>query len=115
MEVIEKSGFIITKTVKIFKYKKNNDKYWDKVKLYQQIVTKALLIAEILEKDFVERQKFDFRVKINIKTWKACIYLLDLQFIKNLTIFYFFFVFLVWLFCKKWNNIFIALLILFWW
>lgn len=34
--------------VKIFKYKKNNNRYWDRAKLYKQIVNKALFIAKIL-------------------------------------------------------------------
>lgn len=37
-----------TNTVKIFEYKKNNDKYWDRAKLYYQIIKKTLPIAETL-------------------------------------------------------------------
>lgn len=38
--------------IEIFEYKKNNDGYWDRAKLYQQVVTKALLIAEVLYPDY---------------------------------------------------------------
>lgn len=38
--------FLETKVVEIFEYKKNNDKYWDKTKLYQQVVNIALSIVE---------------------------------------------------------------------
>lgn len=34
--------------IEIFKYGKNNNEYWDGAKLHQQVVTKALLIAEAL-------------------------------------------------------------------
>ena len=36
------------KAIKIFEYRKNNNKYWDKAKLTYQIMKKALLIVEIL-------------------------------------------------------------------
>lgn len=32
--IIEKTGFTQRKAAKIFKYKKNNEKYWDEAKLY---------------------------------------------------------------------------------
>lgn len=38
----------MTEVVEIFEYRKNNDGYWDKTKLHQQVVTKALLIAKAL-------------------------------------------------------------------
>lgn len=41
-------GLTIIKDVKIFEYRKNNDKYWNKAKLYKQVVKKALLIAKAL-------------------------------------------------------------------
>lgn len=34
--------------VEIFKYRKNNNGYWNRAKLYQQIVNKALPIAKAL-------------------------------------------------------------------
>lgn len=34
--------------VEIFEYEKNNNSYWDKAKLYQQMVNKVLPIAETL-------------------------------------------------------------------
>ncbi len=33
-EIIEKCRLVSKKTVEIFKYRKNNNKYWDKAKLY---------------------------------------------------------------------------------
>lgn len=47
-EVIEKTGLRYTKAVKVFEYGKNNDGYWDGTKLHQQVVNKALPIAEAL-------------------------------------------------------------------
>lgn len=38
----------MTEAIKIFEYKKTNDGYWDRAKLYQQVVIKALPIAEAL-------------------------------------------------------------------
>lgn len=46
-EMIEKSGLMYTELVEIFKYGKNNNGYWDGAKLHQQVVNKALSIAEI--------------------------------------------------------------------
>lgn len=37
-----------TEAVEIFEYGKNNDRYWDKARLHQQVVNKALPIAEAL-------------------------------------------------------------------
>lgn len=34
VKVIEKSGFTMTEIIEIFKYKKNNNRYWDKAELY---------------------------------------------------------------------------------
>lgn len=38
----------MTKTIKKFQYKKNNNEYWDKAKLYQQVINKLVLIAKAL-------------------------------------------------------------------
>lgn len=43
-----KTRTTITKVIKLFEYKKNNGKYWNKTKLVQWIVNKALLIAKVL-------------------------------------------------------------------
>ena len=40
------TGLLETEAAKIFKYGKNHDRYWDGAKLHQQIVHKALPIAE---------------------------------------------------------------------
>ena len=47
-EVLKKSGLMYTKLVEIFEYEKNNNEYWDRTKLHQQVVNKALPIAETL-------------------------------------------------------------------
>lgn len=47
-EVVAQSGLTETEAVEIFEYGKNNDGYWDGVKLHKQVVSKALPIAEAL-------------------------------------------------------------------
>ncbi len=47
-EVLSRTGLIYTEAVEIFEYGKNNDRYWDGAKLHQQVVNKALPIAEAL-------------------------------------------------------------------
>lgn len=47
-KAVEKYGLLTTKAVRNFKYKKNNDGYCDRAKLYYQIVNKALPIIEFL-------------------------------------------------------------------
>lgn len=46
--MIKKIGLIFRKTVKLFEYKKNNERYWDEPKLYKQLITKVFLTAEAL-------------------------------------------------------------------
>lgn len=38
----------MTKAIKIFEYKKNNNKYWDRTKLHEQVVSNALPIVKAL-------------------------------------------------------------------
>ena len=45
---MEKYGFLEMKMVEVFEYRKNNNRYWNGVKLYKQVVSKALPIAEAL-------------------------------------------------------------------
>ncbi len=45
---MDKTGLTNTLAVDVFEYEKNNDGYWDEAKLHQQVVNKALLIAEAL-------------------------------------------------------------------
>ena len=45
-KVLEKTGLTYIKVLKIFWYKKNNDGYWNRAKLYQQVVNKALPIVK---------------------------------------------------------------------
>lgn len=47
-EVFSRTGLIYTEAVEIFEYEKNNDGYWDRAKLHQQVVNKALPITEAL-------------------------------------------------------------------
>ena len=47
-EVMEKTSLMHTEAVEVFEYGKNNDGYWDGAKLHQQVVNKALPIAEAL-------------------------------------------------------------------
>ena len=47
-EVIEKTGLTILEAVELFEYEKKNERYWNRAKLYKQIVSKALPIAKAL-------------------------------------------------------------------
>ena len=47
-EVIHETGLLEEEAVEIFEYGKNNDGYWNGAKLHQQVVNKALTIAEAL-------------------------------------------------------------------
>lgn len=44
---MEKTWLFIFEVIKLFEYKKSNEKYWDKAKLHKQVVSKALLIAKV--------------------------------------------------------------------
>lgn len=46
--VLEKTGLTYVEAVEIYECGKNNDGYWDGAKLYQQVINKALPIAEAL-------------------------------------------------------------------
>ncbi len=45
---MEKIDQTQTEAVKVFEYGKNNNNYWDLVKLHQQLVNKVLSIAKAL-------------------------------------------------------------------
>lgn len=45
-KVIQQMGLTTTEAVKVFKYGKNNNRYWDEAKLHKQVVEKALSIAK---------------------------------------------------------------------
>ena len=47
-EIVQETGLIEIEAVEVFEYGKNNDGYWDGAKLHQQVVKKALPIAEAL-------------------------------------------------------------------
>lgn len=44
---------IVTKAVELFKYQKLNNGYWDKLKLYKQVIYKVLSITEVLYPDYL--------------------------------------------------------------
>ena len=48
IKVMEKTGLTILEAVKLFEYGKNNKGYWDRAKLHNQVVSKALPIAKTL-------------------------------------------------------------------
>lgn len=52
-KVIEKAGLNYIKVIEIFKYEKNNNRYWDKTKLYPQVINKALPIIKSLYSDYL--------------------------------------------------------------
>lgn len=41
-------GLIVIEAIEVFEYWKNNNGYWDRAKLHQQVVNKVLQIAEDL-------------------------------------------------------------------
>ncbi len=45
---MEKCDCLEIKVVEVFKYKKNNNGYWDRTKLHKQVVSKTLPIAKVL-------------------------------------------------------------------
>lgn len=47
-EIVLKTGLTLTEAVEIFEYGKNHKGYWDGAKLHQQVITKALPVAEVL-------------------------------------------------------------------
>ena len=46
--VEENYSLLETEFVEVFKYRKNNDGYWDGTKLHKEVVSKALPIAKAL-------------------------------------------------------------------
>lgn len=46
--VVTKNNLLKTEAIEIFKYRKNNDKYWNRAKLHKQVINKALPIVETL-------------------------------------------------------------------
>ncbi len=51
-EVIQQTGLQEIEAVEIFKYRKNNDSYWDGAKLHKQVVNKALPVVEALYPEY---------------------------------------------------------------
>lgn len=47
-EIMKQMNLVVTEAVEVFEYGKNNERYWDGVKLHKQVVSKALLIAKAL-------------------------------------------------------------------
>lgn len=46
--MVQKSKLKVIEVMKIFEYRKSNNKYWNVPKLYHQVITKTLPIAEAL-------------------------------------------------------------------
>lgn len=46
-KAVKKYRLISTEAVELFEYEKNNDGYLDEAKLYNQVIKKALSIAEV--------------------------------------------------------------------
>ena len=46
--MIEINELTFRKVVELFEYGKNNERYWNRFKLYKQVVIKALFIADAL-------------------------------------------------------------------
>ena len=49
---MEKCSLLETEVVKVFEYKKNNDRYWDRARLHKQVVSKALFSANALYPEY---------------------------------------------------------------
>lgn len=49
---MKKIALTILKVIRLFEYKKNNKKYWNKVKLYKYVVNKTLLIIKTFYLDY---------------------------------------------------------------
>lgn len=48
-----------TKVIKIFIYRKNNNRYWNGTKLHQQVINKVLLIIEAIYSGYLLYFLFD--------------------------------------------------------
>ena len=64
-------------SVEIFEYGKNNDGYWDGAKLHQQVVNKALPIAEALYLGYSLLFLFD-------NATNHSVYIKDILYVKNI-------------------------------
>lgn len=56
---MEKVAITVSEAVVLFEYGKANERYWDGPKLHQQVVKKALPIAEALYSDYCLLFLFD--------------------------------------------------------
>lgn len=61
-------GLIFIKTIKIFEYEKNNNKYWNKTKLYKQVVKKILSITKVFYLKYLLYFLFDNATSHSIYT-----------------------------------------------
>ena len=50
-EVVKKTRLNMTKTVEVFEYRKNDEWYWDRVKLHRKMFDKTLPTAEVFYQD----------------------------------------------------------------
>ena len=60
--MLEKTELTFKEVVELIEYKNNNKRYWNKSKLYKQVINKAFLIAE----DFYLRYLLIFLFKNTI-------------------------------------------------
>lgn len=58
-KMMEKAKLIISKAVMLFEYVKANKEYWDRSKLYHQVVNKGLPITEAFYLDYSHLFLFD--------------------------------------------------------
>lgn len=58
-EIVEKIGLAVTEAAELFEYGKNHEGYWDGAKLHEQVVSKALPIAEVLYPGYLLLFLFD--------------------------------------------------------
>lgn len=75
-QIIEKTRLTILGTVELFEYKKNNKRYWYRAIIYKQVVSKALLIAEVFYPGYLLLFLFDnatshFVYADNALCWKC--------------------------------------------
>ena len=58
-EVITKTGLTMTEVVELFEYGKNHEEYWGGIKLHEQVISKALPVAEALYPSYALLFLFD--------------------------------------------------------
>lgn len=67
-EMVQKSSLKVIKVMKIFEYRKSNNRYWDKPKLHHLIIIKVFFIAEAFYLDYSLLFLFDNATSHSIYT-----------------------------------------------